>query len=154
PLELSFVFAGESASTPVLIRQVEANLDARGREAFVRRSDSLGQQLEDAMLSGDFAQAASAIEDLERLLAALGPLETDAMKRVLAIAKSYGAAGKMSGAGGGDGCVLLSPTPEVQSDLLAGLRQRGFHAFALTVEAGLRGEARGEPELLQWIAAG
>lgn len=153
PLHFAFAFAGESASTTSLIRVVEANVDARGRDVFVRQSDALGQSLEEALLSGDFASAASAMGELEQLLASLGPLETDSMRRVIALAKSYGAAAKMSGAGGGDGCVILSPGAEVQSDMLAGMRARGFLAFPLTIEAGLRGEPRPEAQLVQWLAA-
>lgn len=151
-VHLSFVFTGDSASTSSLIGQVEAALDATGKDAFVRQSETLGQQLEEGLLSGDFTQVVSAVTDLQQLLSSLGGLETDAMRRALALARSYGAVGKMSGAGGGDGCVIFSPDAEVQAEMLKGLGARDFYAMPLVVEAGLRGEPRANETLLRWLA--
>lgn len=151
-VHLSFVFTGESASTSALIGQVEGRLDEKGREAFARQSDALGQQLEDGMLGGDFTAVAAAVTDLQTLLSSLGALETESMQRALALARSYGAVGKMSGAGGGDGCVIFSPSAEVQEEVLTGLKAREFFAVPLKIDAGLRGEARPNETLLRWLA--
>lgn len=152
PVHLSFVFTGESASTSSMIGQVEAKLDAKARAAFVGQSDVLGQQLEEGMLSGDFGAIVSAVNELQKLLSSLGALETESMRRALALARSYGAVGKMSGAGGGDGCVVFSPSAEVQQEMLDGMKAREFLALPLTIEAGLRGEQRPNETLMRWLA--
>lgn len=151
-VHLAFVFTGESASTSSLIGQVESHRDEKARVAFVHQSDALGQQLEEGLLGNDFTAVAAAVTDLQALLATLGPLENDEMRRALALARSYGAVGKMSGAGGGDGCVLFSPSADVQAEMLAGLKARDFLALPLTVEPGLRGEPRANETLLRWMA--
>ncbi len=149
-LPLLYAFAGDSAATPTLIRRAEATLDAAARTAFARESDGLAQQLEDALLGGEFRALAEACEGLQRLLCTLGPLETEPMARVLALARAHGCAGKMSGAGGGDGCVLFAPDEEVAAGLLQALAARGFHAFRLQLEEGVRGEAVPPEALRTW----
>ncbi len=149
-LPLIYAFAGESASTRALIREVEARWTDTDRQRFVGRSDSLGQQLETGLSKGDFPAAAEASAGLQELLASLGPLETPAMARLLALAKAVGCAGKMSGAGGGDGCVLFAPDAAAAAVLLESLTSRGIHAFELKVEPGLRGES-GSHGLDQWL---
>ncbi|MBM4378207.1 MAG: phosphomevalonate kinase [Deltaproteobacteria bacterium] len=149
-VRMLYAFAGDSASTPVLIRRAEATLDADARAAFVRESDALGHALEDALCAGDFAQLAPAVEGLQRLLCTLGPLETDAMARILALARAHGCMGKMSGAGGGDGCVLFAPGDAEAAALVDTLAARGFHAFPLTLEEGVRGEGAPPESLRAW----
>jgi phosphomevalonate kinase len=149
---LSYAFAGESASTESMIKQVEARLDEAARAEFVRRSDELSAQLEDALIHGELAALQSAAQGLHALLCSLGPLETEAMRRLLSLAKSQGAAGKMSGAGGGDGCILFSRDEDERTRLLEALAARGFLSFPLTVEPGLRGETSPDPRLSQWLA--
>lgn len=151
-VHLAFVFTGKSASTSSLIGQVESRLDEAGRADFVRQSDALGQRLEDGLQQIDFTLIAAAVTELQQLLSTLGALETDEMQRALALARSYGAVGKMSGAGGGDGCVLFSPSAEVQADMLEGFKAREFFAVPLTVESGMRGEPRANETLLRWLA--
>ena len=148
---LSYAFAGQSASTRVLIAEVERRLPPGGREAFVAESDTWGAALEEGLVTGSLAKVSEAAERLQGLLAGLGPLETEPMRRILALAKSYGCAGKMSGAGGGDGCVLFAPSAEVAAQMRQGLEARGFLALPLTVEPGLRGEAAPEPLLQGWL---
>jgi phosphomevalonate kinase len=150
PVQVLYAFAGDSASTPTLIRRAEATLDAGARAAFVRESDALGHAFEEALCGGDFPQLASAVEGLQRLLCTLGPLETEAMARILALGRAHGCAGKMSGAGGGDGCVLFAPGEAAASALVAALGARGFHAFPLTLEEGVRGEASPPEALRAW----
>lgn len=153
-VHLGYAFARESASTRLLIAEVESRLGEGGRQEFVRRTDALGDLMEDGILRGDFPAISAAAEGLETLLAALGPLETPSMRQILALAKSAGCAGKMSGAGGGDGCILFAQDAQSLDDALASLTARGFLAFELTVEPGLRGEATADPKLQQWLDAG
>jgi phosphomevalonate kinase len=150
-VSLAYAFTGQSVSTPALIRQVELLLTGTERERFVDRSDQHGQLLEEGLLLGDFAAVGKAVGELHALLSALGPLETEPMRRLLAIAASYGCAGKISGAGGGDGCVLFAPDEATRAALLEGLGSRGFFALPLTLEPGLRGETSRDENLARWL---
>jgi phosphomevalonate kinase len=152
-LAMAYAFTGESASTRVLINQVEARLAEAGRQAFVERSDALGHAIEEGLGGGDFRAFSEAVTAQQALLQELGPTETEGMRRVLAIAGSYGCAGKQSGAGGGDGCILFAPSPDVRAELIKGLEARGFHTMALDVDPGLRGEAQPDARLRAWLDA-
>jgi len=153
PEFLSYAFGGESASTGEMIAEAERSMDDRARTAFVAESDLLGEALEEALLDGRFAAVREACEGLQRLLGALGRVATPALQRILSLARAGGSAGKVSGAGGGDGCLLLSPDAEAQGQLLSSLRARGIHALSLSVEPGIRLEAHPDPQLHRWLAA-
>ncbi len=150
---LSYAFVGESASTQSQISRVEEQLDEAGRDRFVRRSDELGAQLEDALNGGDFPSLREATQGLHELLCTLGPVDTEPMRRLLALARAQGAAGKVSGAGGGDGCVLFSQEEDERARMLQALTSRGYLAFPLTIEPGLRGESVAESRLAAWLSA-
>lgn len=128
-------------------------MDAAARQAFVGRSDSVGHAIEEGLGGGDFQAFKEAVTAQQALLQELGPTETEAMRRILAIAASYGCAGKQSGAGGGDGCILFAQNPEARTELMKGLEARGFHSMTLEVEPGLRGEAQSDPRLRAWVDA-
>lgn len=153
PVQLTYAFTGESASTPKLIGRVEQRLDPEQRAAFTAESDVLGDALEEGLRRGDFAGAREAVGALRELLLRLGPLETEATKRVLSLAALHGAAGKISGAGGGDGVLLFSSDPEAQRELVAALEARGFFALPLELQPGMRGEALPDPLLDRWLSA-
>ncbi|WP_224365444.1 mevalonate kinase family protein [Hyalangium versicolor] len=150
---LAYAFTGESASTRVLISQVEARLDEAARQAFVARSDEVGHEIEIGLSGGDFRAFKDAVTAQQALLQELGPTETEAMRRILAIGASYGCAGKQSGAGGGDGCILFAPNAETRAELMKGLEARGFHSMTLEVEPGLRGEGQADARLRAWLDA-
>lgn len=151
---LAYAFTRQSASTRVLIGEVEQRLGEEGRASFVAQSEVLGQQLEEALIKGDFASLGDAAKELEALLATLGPLETEAMKQVLALAETCGCAGKMSGAGGGDGCILFAPDERALTALVETLAARGFYAHPISLEPGLRGEGSADPVLASWLRSG
>ncbi len=150
-LRLSFAYSGKSAATLAQIQNVEARLRAAERESVKEESDQLGRAVEEALAGGDFASLARAVESLQGLLCSLGPLETEGIRQIIAIARSHGAAAKISGAGGGDGCVLFSPDEDAERQMLAGLQSRGFWATPLPVEEGIRGEAEPDPMLRELI---
>lgn len=152
-VSLGYAFTGESASTRVLISQVEAKWGETGRQDFVRRSDAVGQEIERGLGGGDFRAFAEAVREQQALLLELGPLETESMRRVLSLAASYDCAGKQSGAGGGDGCILFAPDAQKRAALLEGIRARGFHTLELELEPGVRGESHAEPALRSWLDA-
>src|SRR5208283_4447540 len=119
-----------------MIEEAEAQLDAAARDRFVAESDGLGEALEEALRTGRFSAIREACEALQQLLASLRGAQTPALERILALARSAGSTGKLSGAGGGDGCLLLSPDAEAQARLLQRLEARGIHAQALVLEPG------------------
>ncbi|HME91606.1 MAG TPA: phosphomevalonate kinase [Myxococcaceae bacterium] len=153
-LNLAYAFTGQSASTPALIAEVERRIPYDARVQFVLDSDQIGEGLEQAMVTGDFASLRQTVSELQALLCSLGGLQNEAMRRVVAIARSYEGAAKMSGAGRGDGCILFSPDPEAQSAMIEGLRARGFWTTVLEVESGLRGELHADEKLRSWLNAG
>ena len=148
---LVYAFAGESASTTKLIGSVESRLSVEARQAFVAQSDEAGELLEQGLVRGDFAAVREAVPKLHKLLCGLGPLETESMKRILALTQSFGGVGKISGAGGGDGVVLFAPDDAVRAELLEGLKTRGFLALPLEIEPGLRGEPAIAESIKGWI---
>jgi phosphomevalonate kinase len=150
-LHLAYAFAGQSASTRELIGKVEERLDEAARAEVVRKSDALGQALETGLLQGDFPAVREAAIGLHQLLCTLGPLETEEIRRVLALARSYDCAGKISGAGGGDGCILFAPSQGARAALIEGLSARGLLALPLELEPGLRGESVPDSELSAWL---
>lgn len=152
-LPLTYAFTGKGASTPSLISHVEARREPASREAFTRASDEAGDALERALLKGAFTSAKEAFAELEALLRGLGPLETEPLRRLLALAESLGSAGKISGAGGGDGVILASPDPEARDFLVKGLEARGILALPLEPEPGVRVEAMADPLLAGWLRA-
>ena len=147
-----YAFSGQSASTPGMIARVEAALPGEARRRFVEDSDQLGQELEGGLRANRFAQLAEACAGLQALLAALPGVSTPGTERILALARSSGCAGKVSGAGGGDGCVLFAPDEEARSALIASLTLRGFVAVPLTLERGLRAELDPPPQLRAWLS--
>jgi len=150
---MAYAFTGESASTRVLIGQVEARLEEAGRQAFVERSNIVGQVMEDGLAGWDFRGFSEAVKAQHALLLELGPLETEGMRRVLSMAAAYGCVGKLSGAGGGDGCILFAPDAEARAELCKGLESRGFHTLLLEPEQGVRGETQVEARLRAWVDA-
>lgn len=148
-----YAFSGKSASTPSLVKQVEQRLDEAARQRFVDQSDALGVALEQGLLRRDFSAVQAASEALQALLWDLGATKDDALERILGIARTFGCAGKQSGAGGGDGALLFAPDVAARQALLEALAARGFHAFEIAPEPGLQGEVSRQAALTAWLDA-
>ncbi|MDP1828231.1 MAG: phosphomevalonate kinase [Archangium sp.] len=148
-----FAFSGHSASTTALVKEVERKFDEPTRRRFVERSDGLGETLETGLLRRDFKAVELASEGLQSLLWELGVTRDEGLDRVLNLARTFGCAGKQSGAGGGDGAVLFAPDAEAQRTLLDALLARGIHAFAIQPDRGLQGEVARHPVLSAWLDA-
>ncbi|MFZ5443690.1 MAG: mevalonate kinase family protein [Myxococcota bacterium] len=146
-----FAFSGQSASTTGLVKAVEQQLGDDARRRFVETSDTLGDELERGLLRRDFAAVEGASSGLQALLWELGVTKTEALERLLALARTLGCAGKQSGAGGGDGAVLFCPDEQARRTLLEAYAARGIHAFAIGTERGLQGEVRSHPLLASWL---
>jgi len=137
PFCLAYVFMGQSASTPSMLKAVEARHDAKARQVFVLASDIFGEQLERAWLQGAFEALVEATEALQSLLDKLLGEVPPAQEQILRIAKAYGCVAKQSGAGGGDGCILFAPDEGRRKEALEGLKRRGFWGTPLEVEEGV-----------------
>jgi phosphomevalonate kinase len=150
-VHLGYAFTRKSASTPLMVAKVEARLSREARARFVAASEDLGDALERAMAAGDFPLVRESVEGLQALLGTLGGVATEEMAQIIALCRTAGAVAKLSGAGGGDGCVLFAPDEGTLNAALEALGSRGFHAFGLTVEPGLRGESSPSPMLPGWL---
>jgi phosphomevalonate kinase len=146
-----FAFSGQSASTTGLVKAVEQQLSTEAKAKFVERSDAAGDVLEKGLLRRDFAAVQSGAEDLQALLWELGVTRTEGIERLLGLARTFSCTGKQSGAGGGDGAVLIAPDEAAQRALLDAYAARGIFAFAIKPDAGLQGEVVAHPELRHWL---
>jgi phosphomevalonate kinase len=152
-LPASYAFSGQSASTGGMISRVEAALGAAQRARFVETSEELGRELEDGLRSNHFAQVDEACQGLQASLETLPGVGTPETARILALARASGSTGKVSGAGGGDGCVMFSTDENRQRSLLDSLTHRGFVALPLGLEPGVRAEAEAPALLRAWLEA-
>jgi phosphomevalonate kinase len=149
----AYGFSGVSASTPGLISAVERDLDAAARARFVTESDALGLELELGLLRGDFPRVREACEGLQRLLAGLAATRSDAVDRLLALARTFGCTGKQSGAGGGDGVIIVAPDDGALAAFLDACAARNLVATPVSPAEGLRGDAARPAELAAWLDA-
>lgn len=121
PARLLLIFTGQSASTPKLVEAMEQFRNRSYREwaAFVARSSEAADRLRRALLAGEEPAAVRAVDDGGRLLEQLGadsglPLITPSVAEVIARARAAGAAAKISGAGGGDCCLVWSVASKLE----------------------------------------
>lgn len=136
-LRLSFVFAGESASTPQLVGKVKA-LAARDAALHGLLIDVLAQiasRFADALQAGDVAAAIKLVSAWQPALAELGraadaQIVTPIFDQLAEVARAHGAASKPSGAGGGDLAVLLSRAEDTDA-LERALVTEGFRPLPL-----------------------
>ena len=136
-----------------IIQKVESLVAGPARQRFVESSDGLGRELEEGLRASRYAQVDEACQGLEEVLESLPGVGTPDAARILALARAAGSTGKVSGAGGGDGCVLFSPDEDARRALLAALGHRGFVAVPLSIEPGVRAESGVPPELRAWLDA-
>lgn len=148
-----YAFSGASASTPGLIGAAEQQLDEAGRARFVLESDALGLELEHGLTRGDFPLVREACEGLRRLLGGLAATKSEGLERLLALGATFGCAGKQSGAGGGDGAILVAPDEAARAALLEAYAARGILARPVTPSPGLQGDAQRVAELARWLDA-
>ncbi len=149
----TYAFTGQAASTRSLIDEVEQRVQGMGREEFVRRSNEAGVLLEDGLTQREFQKTKDACESLQALLSGLAAIATEETQRIIALARALGSTGKMSGAGGGDGCILFSPDQDGQKKLIDSLAARGVLAFPVSPETGLRTDSVADPTLRAWVDA-
>jgi len=149
----TYAFSGRSASTRGMISRVEAAFGVAERARFVETSDEWGRELEEGLRANHFAQVEEACQSLQALLETLPGVGTPESARILALARASRSTGKVSGAGGGDGCVLFSPDDHARRALLSSLGHRGFVALPLSFEPGVKAEVNAPEPLRAWLDA-
>ncbi len=133
-------FTGKSASTKELVKKVN-EWKAKNQAKYGACLDGLRRATE------RFIQAADA-EDLEQMLAALGEnrrallerqkaggaeLETKELRMLAEAGEKAGAAGKLSGAGGGDCGIAVCFGPATAEKIKAGWREAGLKPLDITL---------------------
>ncbi|MCA1827759.1 MAG: mevalonate kinase [Myxococcales bacterium] len=134
-LRLLLAFTGTAADSRILVRKVSAFIRGDPRK-WARTADEIGAQsesLREALESGARDEALAAVRAGAAAMARLGEeagagIITADLALACALAASAGAAGKPSGAGGGDSAVVLAFGDEVRDRAEAALRQH-FSVF-------------------------
>ncbi|GGA57668.1 phosphomevalonate kinase [Pseudoclavibacter endophyticus] len=144
-LRLLVGWTGSPASTERLVRGVRGGAGGRAHrrgpdyETFLAESASCVADLVDNLTpSGSPAVALDAIRRARRLLQALGDatgieIETPTLRRLCDSAERGGAAGKPSGAGGGDCGIVLAPGHVDADAMHDAWRAAGIRPLELTV---------------------
>jgi phosphomevalonate kinase len=143
PAEVLLSYSGSSAETKGLVSRVSAWASAHPREfaEFVARSAAATEGVRDALSAGDVARLGRAIQASGELLIGLSvksglPIVIDAHRRIIAVARSAGAAGRVAGAGGGDMCVVVGA-----SESLARAEKQLVGEGFFTMRAGIAAPA-------------
>ncbi len=117
-LRLSFVFSGQSASTPDLVARVRRlrDRDSARYAACMGALSEIANAFADAVALGTTPKAVAAIARWQPALAALGqaadaPIVTPFFERLAQLAQRHGATAKPSGAGGGDLGIIFDAAP-------------------------------------------
>ena len=148
---LAYAFTGKSASTPTMIAEIEHVADANFRAKFAAASDGLGRHLEEGLLGGDLALVRETCESLQKLLGTLSTHVTEPSDQWVRMGRTFNCPGKISGAGGGDGCIFFCADLDAREALIEALTTRGVYAIPVEVEDGLRGEPLRHRELTHWF---
>lgn len=135
PAELVFVigFAGTSASTPHLIKQVHQYAATKSMQysAVCAAIHQLVTKLSDALLSGNIDSVMSLIKENRLLLQQLACdtgvcLEIPALTLLIDSAERCGASAKFSGAGGGDCCIAVCRNEAMADKVRAIWQEQGL----------------------------
>jgi phosphomevalonate kinase len=137
-LRLLLADAGAPANTRSLVREARrfAHGDPRRWSMRADEISAAAERLRDALESGHTDAALAAVRNAAAAMAALGedaqaPIVTPELARACALASAAGAAGKPSGAGGGDCAVIFAFGDEVRDRAEASLRAH-FPVFRIT----------------------
>jgi phosphomevalonate kinase len=139
-LRLLLAYAGAPADTRAMVREVRklARADPGRWAARVREISEAAEQLRDSLESEDRPGTLAAVRRGGAAMEALGqdagvPIVTPELARACALASAAGAAGKPSGAGGGDCAVILAFGDEERDRAEAALRPQ-FPVFHVAPE--------------------
>jgi phosphomevalonate kinase len=149
-LQLTFVFTGNSASTPELLGRVKALAESRPalHEAAIARLVSQAHAFDAAIADRDATSLLRAADGYHAAMAHLGEcagcdIVTQEHATLATLARRHGGAAKPSGAGGGDLGVAFTVGAEATRALHEDLRQAGLPPLAVGAPApGLRMETK------------
>jgi phosphomevalonate kinase len=144
-LRLLVGWTGSPASTERLVDQVQRRhrAGAYDQDAFLAESRRCVDALTTALDAGDDEGAASALRSargvIRRLGAATGlAIENDRLGTLADVAEAAGAAGKSSGAGGGDCGIVLAPDTADVGRIMQGWESHDIRHLAISVHADAR----------------
>lgn len=131
PPALLLAFSGQPASTPALVRRVEAyaSREPGGFAEFVAKSSAACDGLRRALAAGSIGEALAGLSACGAHLQSLGEragvdIVTAEHRAIASRAREVGAASKTSGAGGGD-CAVALGSPESLGRLAEQLEASG-----------------------------
>lgn len=134
PAAVLVAYTGAPADTRDLVSRVEAwaAKNPRPFAEFVARTAAEAGSTAEALERGDVGALASAVDRAGNLLDQLGessgvPIATEAHRRIIAAARAAGCGAKVSGAGGGDSCLVVGEADALDR-AAAGLQSLGFAA--------------------------
>lgn len=133
-------WTGSPASTARLVDSVRGHgrQDPETQDQFLRSSRSVVEALVRALQDGDSGAVLSCVRDARRLLQRLGEtngttIETPALAALCDAAERHGAAGKPSGAGGGDCGIVIAPAAIPRRELLSDWESHDIRRLDLKV---------------------
>ncbi|MEV7694399.1 phosphomevalonate kinase [Microbacterium sp. NPDC089189] len=140
PMDLRFLvgWTGEPASTERLVDAVRGGSGAMDYPAFLLNSRACVTDLWDALGRGDDTATLESIRRARRLLQGLGrtagvSIETPLLSELCDTAEAFGAAGKSSGAGGGDCGIVLAPATADVAGLVRAWEDRDIRHLTIGV---------------------
>ena len=141
-------WTGDSASTSTMIKQMNAFKEGQRQEydRLYRSIGSLVQQAVGEWKRGNKKDVISLLNKNQQLLAELSqksgvPILTPQLQQLAEIAQQAGAAGKLSGAGGGDCGIAISFSETWKEDIIASWKAAGLWPLDVTIDRdGVREE--------------
>jgi phosphomevalonate kinase len=137
-VQLTFVYAGRSASTPALLGKLRelAERDPKAHDALIGNLSSEAQAFAGAIDQNDAEALIAAVERYRAGMARLGErlgaeIETAEHAGLARLAQRHAGAAKPSGAGGGDLGVAFTVGDEATRSLRAALSAAQLHPIAL-----------------------
>ena len=138
---LDIAWTGESASTSAMVKQMNV-FKKQNPEEYKRLFDQIANLVRDsipAWKNGDREKILENLRKNEEYLRELTEktgvnIETPELRKLSEIANRHGAAGKLSGAGGGDCGIAVSFDEEVSRKLREAWKEAGFHPIDATID--------------------
>lgn len=141
-------WTGDSASTSAMIKQMNVFRETNSDEYYrlYNKVASIAQRAIEAFRQHNYEEFLSYLTENENALRELGEvsgvnIETLQLKKLSEIAADYGAAGKLSGAGGGDCGIAICFDDITENNILAAWQEEGLIPLDVTIDKeGVRKE--------------
>lgn len=135
-------WTGEKASTTEMIKKMNEWRKKGGEDEYKRICNEIKHLIEDLIEAWKKEEKEKIIELIrknEDYLRYLGeksgvPIETEKLRKLVEISNSLGAAGKLSGAGGGDCGIAISFSSKVLEKIRIAWKEAGIHALDISLE--------------------